>query len=257
MRKRTLILTGLGCFLGVIAPLLVAPTPTDLEKKKQDSLRTYRKAKVISLLQAYPGVKYLIRDEVGVPSWLDGHLSEGLVKGDPADMAYQFFEKNRELYGLTDPRSELKVTGVDKDELGRMVALQQYYRNVEVRNAVVKASFGRDGNLCAISGFTYPDINVSTTPTVDSKTALSITKRDLGLSADYRSKDMETISKISGTRKVDDPGGSALLCIMPFENKYLLVWLVRVHKDRPLGAWEYFIDANSGEILRKANRLIR
>jgi hypothetical protein len=239
MRMKIQILAGSIYLLCTVAPLLAANAPVDLERKRRDSLRSFRKAKAVALPQSYPGVKYRIDPELAVPRWLDGNLSQGLTKGEPVEMTYQFFEKNRELYGLSDSRSELKVTRVDKDELGKMVVLQQYYRNVEVWNAVVKVSFGRDGNLCAISGFTYPNINVSTTPAINANVAEAIVKQ-------YLLSKHEGFSVVSREQKV-----------FPYQDKYFLVWLVKASVTGPTGAWEYFIDAHTGQILHKANRMRR
>lgn len=242
----------LGGLICCVEQLLAATAPADSETKKQDSLRVFRRTRAVTLLQAYPGVKYRIDDERGVPRRISGKIQEGLSKGDPVQTVYEFFEKNRELYGLADPRSELKVDGVSKDELGTLVVLKQQFRNVQVWNTMLKANFGRDGNLYAIYGSTYPDIDLSTIPSIDSAQAIAITKRDLN----YTAEDEREAIRFEESLESKRSPVNAWLLVAPYNNQYYLVWIIGLSRIQPYEAWEYWVDAHSGAILNKKSALM-
>ncbi|MCI0330511.1 MAG: M4 family metallopeptidase [candidate division Zixibacteria bacterium] len=254
MRKPILTVIYLCCFLVGFELAFAANAPVNAEKKRQDNLRAFRKAKAVALLQAYPGVKYRIDDERGVPRRISGKLQQGLSKGDVVQTVYEFFEKNRELYGLSDPRSELKVTRNEKNQLGTLVVLKQLYGNVEVWNTMLKANFGRDGNLYAIYGSTYPDIDLSTAPSLDSNSALEIVIRDLEFppGLDYGLIELERF----GRRQPKGRPPLTRLAIFSHRGKYHLVWVVRLLGYKTDSDWEYFIDAHTGEILEKQDLII-
>ena len=241
-------LASLSLPAGLVLLLALSGIARGSVQKKPDSLRALRKARVAALLQAYPGVKYGIDDERGVPWRVSGKIQEGLTKGDPAQTVYEFFEKNRELYGLTDPRSELKVDGVSKDELGTLVVLRQRYRDVEVWNTMLKANFGRDGNLYAIYGSTYPDIDLSPTPSIDSLSAMDIVKKDFKFTPEDEKLVRDFLESL---RRKNTSPIYVSLTIAAFKGAYRLCWAVTISRLQPNESYQYFVDAHTGVILQR------
>ncbi len=233
-----------GLFITV--PLLAFSTvyaeeqSTSDQSKKLDSIRTIRKEKISAFRQSNPYVQVRIDSISGTPKWLEGKLSEGLTKSDPVEIALEFFERNKGIFGISQPLSELRLERVRTGETGmKHVFFKQFYGGVEVWNGKINAHFTSKGKLDLVNGSLYPDIDISTTPRVDVTFAEVKAKNDLP----RKSKNVQMIS--------------SELRVFPHQNNYYLVWLVKIHVDSPPGAWEYFIDANSGQILHKANRIMR
>ncbi|HXF48675.1 MAG TPA: M4 family metallopeptidase [Verrucomicrobiae bacterium] len=251
MRKQILVLAGFSCFFWMVLPLLAANGPVDSEKKRQDTLRAVRAEKIATFRAIYPNVAVHINKATGIPAVLDGDLSTGLTKSDPVGMAYEFFEKNKEVFGMAQPQSELKVKGESKDQYGGTVGFKQVYKGVDVWNGVMYAHFTPSGRLKYVNGEFYPDITLSATPSIDSAAAIEIAKRDINLPADYLVWAKKYLDAIGNPCQPI----SVSLSISRFSGKYHLVWVVGINVDYGvgLGAWNYFIDAHSGAILKKAS----
>jgi hypothetical protein len=81
--------------------------------------------------------------------------------------AIAFLTDYAALYGVPDPQTSLRSAGTRTDALGGThLTYAQTYRDVPVFAAVLKAHFGSDGELTAISGTTVPNISVNPVPTI-------------------------------------------------------------------------------------------
>jgi|GEM_PF-4016757 len=168
----------------------------------------------------------------GVPNGIStgNDLVKSFVDTNLTEKAYKFFDLNRELFGMSNPRLELKVYKITEEEQGIEVWFKQYYKDLETsKDYCIVARFTEDGELKKLSGTFYPDINLSITPKVTKMKALDIAIKDL----DPKSK--------GGYRNSVSPS----LMVFPYMRKYYLAWFIFVNR------WRYFIDANDGHIIHK------
>ncbi len=209
----------------------------------QDSLRAERKRELSVFFQTHYPVSYSLDTLTNNPTELRGDgLANSQTKTDPVEVAYEFFEQNRGLYGINDVRSELKVGRVknfSKEMGGALVVLQQVYKGLGVSGGVLRLNFNSMGKLTEVRGSFIPDLDLSINPKIDKNGAVNLAKQDL--------------QSLNKSITID----TAYLVIFPVENKYRLAWIVRLKaSDYPFGDWIYDVDANSGTILSKRNLVI-
>ncbi len=179
-----------------------------------------------------------------------GYVNTGKLKmpekGDPKDMALEFFELNREQFHIKNPKDELVLAGVLSDDIITRVTLKQVYKGVAV-DAGTRVFFNNRGELEHLD-FTYYDIvDLSPIPQVDSATAENLALKDLGFPKD---------AKVVNNKKKK---ASTQLCIwLHQDEKFHLIWVVWVSQDYPeTHDWQYYIDAHDGTVLKKADRMMR
>ncbi len=160
-----------------------------------------------------------------------------LSEGDAESAGRAFLAANTGLF-LTNDRDLVvsKVTGA----LGKWaVVFQQRYNGLEVRGGRAHTVFTEGGRLFAAGSDFYPNISISTTPSLSETEAASIAGNDLGF--------------VGGS----DTFEGATLLVLPIENgsavSYRLVYDVRQHLAEPFGLWSTLVDAGSGEIVRREN----
>ena len=163
----------------------------------------------------------------GIPT--DIHTGEDLVKSvlntNMMEKAYKFFELNKEVYGITEPRKELVKWREEIRDSKILIFFKQKYRDIEFSNIV--AHFTPNNQLLEVSGAYYPDISLSTTPKINKQSAIEIVKTDLWPK--------------SGSHKINEMD----LVIYPLKGKCYLAWHTFTHQ------WHYFIDAHTGNIVHK------
>lgn len=209
------------------------------QAKKLDSIRAFRAGKIAAFKLAFPKVAVRTNPVTGGPEDLWGDLSKNQTKTEHQEAAYEFFEQNKELYGITSPREELKL----QYRTNKMVDFKQLYRGVEIYRSSIRAYFTPEGRLKGIMGGFILSLDISTTPSIDSIPAIEIAKGDLKQGG-------KTVERMGG--------GSARLTIYPSEGKYNLVWIVNLMDTVDFWEdWQYNIDAKSGHIVRKGTRGVR
>ncbi|MBI5869082.1 MAG: hypothetical protein HZB43_12490 [candidate division Zixibacteria bacterium] len=165
--------------------------------------------------------------EFGVPELISGALSTGSPAGSPVDVTYGFLEANKDVFRMTDPRSELVLVRDEVDSLThkRHQRFRQQYHGIEVRGGGLTAHFSRKGLLETIGAEWYPDITLPLLPSVSEESALSVFFAEHG------------IPRLSG------PAHSTRLIVLPLQNRYHLAWQINLRD------WEDFVDALEGGII--------
>lgn len=172
------------------------------------------------------------------------YMNTGLDASDPVERSYQFFERNKDLFQIPDPRKELAVTNVVHKEDGTgVIFIDQVVGSVKVYgggcyiafsciNAEIQLTrFYCNGNL----GLLSDAHNINPIPTIDSLQAAQIARAD---SAHFKNA---TYVSYYGLWIANDYFHG----LRPFPDKRThLVWHLSV-KD----CTECFIDAHTGEIL--------
>jgi len=162
-------------------------------------------------------------------------------KGDPVDMAYEFLELNRGRLGIENPREELKQTYKALDSISGVVTFQQVCKGVPILYSNIAVRFTGTGELKSVEGDYHYDINLPTTPSIDSASAVSVALQAMSSPAHP---------------KVVGPGKPVIVSSKIFrpikEDRLYLVYIVEIFPDstKRLDKFErYYVDALSGTIL--------
>jgi len=201
----------------------------------QDSAKEARRQRLQRFIESHPTATPH-RDAQGFLEGLEGTLSAPLAGRSPVDVVYAFLDTNKELFGLTDPRGELKALGSgERDRFGvRHLKFQRLYKGLEVLGGIVGVHFNRQDVLDRIDGTFCPQISLPTTPVISREAALEIVAKDM-----------------------KDPVGSldvrkAQLLVYPRDSSYYLAWHFIVN----MGG-EYFIDALTGRVIYHWDMIMR
>lgn len=169
------------------------------------------------------------------------------AKGDPVDMAYEFFELNKERLGIENPRIALTVGRVVRDPVGAMVSFRQIHNGYTIAGSDIRAFFTREGELREIEGDFQYDINLPSHYSIDSSSAVRIALKESGPCP---------------RPKVTCPSKPVIIPSSEIfrykENRLYMAWPVRVDPDSVEHAvhpsakfYRYYIDALDGSILQK------
>ncbi|MFH1679888.1 MAG: FlgD immunoglobulin-like domain containing protein, partial [Candidatus Eisenbacteria bacterium] len=119
------------------------------------------------------------------------------------------------------------------------VLFPEVYRGVPVLGGRAHALFTREGRIYAAGSDFHPDLAVSVIPSIARDEAVALAGFDLGY-----------VEGRDGARE-------ASLWIYPVRGEdrfdYRLSWRVRTEMQDPLGNWESWVDAGSGEIFGRKN----
>ena len=190
-------------------------------------------------LRADPTVTLYHESEKGFPDFVEGRFAEQVAAGSEMAAATDFFVKHSDAYKMTDPAGELEAGRLDIDELGmRHLRINQRYKGLKVIGAELIAHFTKDGVLKTVNGTYEPKIDVTTTPQLALSSAEQIAVGDL---ATFFGK---------GAPRDGE------LVVFPWEGTNYLTWRMFLYSDVPMGRWEYFVDAITGDVIFKANRIM-
>jgi Zn-dependent metalloprotease len=122
--------------------------------------------------------------------------------------------------------------------------MQQFHNGVRVIGGELVSHFRPDGVMSALNGNYIPGIQTDVTPSISSVSAIEIARTDL--------------RSFFG----DGAAGETELIILPWNaggeevKTDYLCWRFFILSDSPMGRWEYFVDARSGEVIYRANRIM-
>lgn len=166
-----------------------------------------------------------------------------------ADSAAAILDVYAPQFGVANPRQDLRVTqtyGVDNTRL--INRYQQYYNGVPVIGGQLVVSTTRTGGLLSINGEASPDLNLNTTPRVDSaraqQAAVAWAAREFG----YNVSEL-----VAGTPELSVYDSRLM---GPLKHPVQLVWNIEVHSTtlEPLRAM-VLVNAHKGGIALGFNTL--
>ena len=150
-----------------------------------------------------------------------------------------------DLFAMTDPNIELRLTDIQSSLTGRHLRFHQYYSGIAVYGAVISVHTNHSGQIRVIHNNYFPQINIGTSASLSAKQAISIAI------AETRAFDLRKAPRAS---LVIFPNRNARQ-ISDYANAYRLAYRTIVHSRQPLASWEYIIDANTGEPLDRRSLL--
>lgn len=160
-------------------------------------------------------------------------LSEFSTSRQPAEQGRAFWNEYGAAFGVHDPSSELVLQSVETDSLGMThLRYDQRYRGLEVFGRQLVLHFA-GGAVSVVNGEFAPSLDLSTTPRVARSGAEWAAT--FGIPA-------------PGARTSE--GAARLVVYVGGSGRAHLAWKASVSSERPLGLWQVFVDAVSGDVLR-------
>lgn len=154
-------------------------------------------------------------------------------------IAQNFVLEHKDLLKITDIRS-LELASVIKVKPGLYtVNFTQQKNGIPIIGAAVTLRMTDKGNVPLIGSDYHPNVNIDTRPQISPEQALAMAQSDV---------QFDLYDKITQAPR---------LFILPLEQsgQYALVYHIAIFKEDPLAEWEFLIDAQTKEILRKRNRI--
>ncbi len=220
-----------AAFLAFSAALFVAPTAAaqsgtgtvaGLARASNSPVSVYRSPAT--------GATHFVRANVPTSQFSDAAL--------PARQGTDFWAAYGALFGVRAPADELSLAKEETDGHGvTHLRYDQRYRGLAVFGRQLLLHI-RNGAVLAANGHFAEGIAVATTPTVSEDGAAFVALG--GIPA-------------RGGRSI--VGGAELLIHVNGLDRARLAWRVLVSSAEPLGVWQVFVDAQTGEVLQAFNDL--
>ncbi|MEO9892308.1 M4 family metallopeptidase, partial [Aurantibacter sp.] len=205
----------------------------------------FNRASVISKYEH----KILNKSESGLPLF----IKSSATRETAALTAKQSFEITindylidvKHLLQINDPTTEFEEISNKVDKLGQThIKLQQVFQGVKVYGSEVVLHFDESKKVSALNGRNKPTpIIESTVPKISVSDALQAVEMDLGTKLNNK-------NLVMGLSQFTNSDLEEELLIYPFEGKNILARHLTVFPN-PKDRWEYFIDAQSGQIINK------
>ncbi len=165
----------------------------------------------------------------------------------PQERFYSFMEASADLTGIAQPRKLFTIHGVETDRLGiTHVKVSQKWKDIEIYGS--ESVFHFDEEKERFTGRISVMKNApATDPVLYESDALQVCLNDLQrltVCRELSPKEMEFLHYKSPS--------CSLVIFDKGNNNYVLAWTITIRPNF-LEQWRYFIDAVSGEILRKFN----
>ena len=189
------------------------------------------------------GLRPGIKNEKNVPVYIEGQLRNSDNRnGNPESMAMEYLEAASELMKIKNPAEEFVIKSVETDELGTThVKAHQQFNGISIYGTEIIVH-GKNLNFDFLNGSYFPTIaNINTQPTIDQARCKKIVEENISIKPQYTENVKLLFKNIQD--KVE-------LVIYHHEEKFLLVYHVVTYKNL-IERWEYFVDAQNGEIIKK------
>ncbi len=189
-------------------------------------------------------VTHIIRSK-GRPVYIERKCSE--VKGAPEEKLYEFLNATKELTGKGDSHETFRISGIKTNSRGiTHIRTLQQYKGVDIYGS--ESTLHIDAVRERFTGsFHNPDPATKTSPSVSAMAAVQTAVSDVSQVTVYK----ELSPKEKDLLDYTSPE-SSLVLLNDSEDKYRLAWAVSIRPNF-IEEWKYFIDAASGEIIRKYN----
>jgi hypothetical protein len=224
-------MTIISAILIVSCPMLVAATPSDSTEIQREIVR---RANERFGFERHSGRGVAV-DRNGRITGINGIYVNVDSTFRLADWAYDFLERNADLFGMASPRQEFGLSFV----YDNVVRMHQVVNGIEVMGALVQIVLSADRTYTGVDIYYSPAAsNVNTTPAIDSLEAGRIAQAD-PIHGDARTYaccyELWVSSTYDGVHSFPD-------------GEMRLVWRLGVGGGYENSAF-YWMDAHSGRIL--------
>jgi subtilisin-like proprotein convertase family protein len=153
---------------------------------------------------------------------------------EPEQIASNYLEQEGSSLGVQ--AGELTLLSAKESLAGHHFRYQQVWHGIPVFSRQVLINIGNEGEIISVISDFKPIADVATIPAITSERAIYVAQTELA------AKNLD--GEPSGELVVYADGESPALC-----------WMVSFVANQPLGDWQVFVNALSGEILAKKNRM--
>ncbi len=196
----------------------------------------------------------IVKDPVNnLPIFIKGSL-KALQEEDVEEKGYIILESLEDNLKIDKPREEFEIKKVQSDELGQThIRLQQMYKGIPIYGSEIIIHINQENSFLINGRFSPTPQLENLTPSISEKHGNQIARQNVENETHFRElKDFEK-QLVSGNQVE-----SKLVIFYPelYSQTPVLAWHVLVipnvaHK------WSYFVDANSGDILRSNSELCK
>jgi|GEM_PF-995386 len=188
------------------------------------------------------GAKWRVRwnEHTGLPVSLFSGTTEKKYSGNAEQAARTFLADHRALFAMKSDPADLNHKTTSTNPYGlRRVTFQQQYKGIPVEEAEYIVQIYKDGRIGMANGYYYPNIDVPSAASISSGQAISTAKADLNL-----------------TNPSGESHSTELVVYLKEEGSFTLAWKTIIFAEQPFTDWLYYIDAVSGTIIKKHNRIM-
>lgn len=194
-------------------------------------------------------------DQNGLLSFISCKNGEGEsyninAKGSYEQAAFMFLNSVKRSMRINDPQEEFKSVKTWNDELGfRHIKLQQIYQGIKVYGGQV-ILHGKNGLVSILNGTYFPTPKLKNLiPDLSNSQAINIVKKDVATFTQFIKPSQQKNSLLPYKETESE------LIIYHFKlniSNEKLAWHITI-RPNILERWEYFVDAETGEIINKYN----
>jgi len=172
--------------------------------------------------------------------WLRDAAAQPASKAAPRDIATGFLTAHAAELGIAPERIERDLTLASEkaSPSGTHFRWDQQLDGVPVYRSEIVVKVSRQGQVTSVQNNLAGDLAVATTPALSAKQAVQ-----LGLA---------TVQPTG--RPLGEYG--AELAVVPLAGGARLAWLVSIPNEQPMGDWQVFVDAHSGEVFGVQDRMV-
>jgi Zn-dependent metalloprotease len=203
---------------------------------------TFKSLDIVSLNALKSGLNPGKINDRKVPTYIEGSLKSTGKRGlTTENLALEYLDAAAPLMQIKEPTQEFKIKSIEQDALEMThVRLQQMVKGLPVYGAEI-IIHGEGQNFDFLNGTYFPTIEMeNVTPVYESHQTISIAETDLGGAVKYENE----------VSNVGDLTPKSNLVIYPHNDKFTLAYHITMYKNL-VDRWEYFIDANTGEVINK------
>ncbi|USB33578.1 M4 family metallopeptidase [Paenibacillus sp. YPG26] len=162
-----------------------------------------------------------------------------------------FLKENKEITGLTDPQTNLKLIDKKQDKIDQTHLLyQQQYQGIPVYGKYMRVHLDENKQVQEVASRTEPEKAVmpdQLTASISASQAVNILKQWI---EDQEGTEISWDSADAGQQVLRAPGPTAKLIIYPGDQGYRLAYEVNVTYLKPHpGKWTAYVDAGNGSIM--------
>ncbi len=192
-----------------------------------------------------PGLQIISDKENGLPIFIKGNLKNLNATKSVDAQAFDFLNEVKSSMQIKNPIDEFQIVNNTTDDLGMQhIKMQQYFNGIEVHGSqVILHKIGQKLDL--LNGRYYPTPNIdSVEPALTAAAAESMVRADLPEVKDLSIAETDLLNMDQVTAK-----------LVIYHNDFnigqeKLAWHITIFSNI-IDRWEYFVDANSGEIINK------
>lgn len=222
-------------------------TKTSLNFNKITGKSNLKSATVSNLQNAFSISQNLKKPEITqnkVPRFLEKEKStlKSATTQTPEEQFYVFHNSIKQTTRLSEPSKQLKITGTHTDNLGiTHIKAQQYFKGIIVYGAESFVHIGSKKDI--FNGYIYDLADtISTTPNISKAEALHIVSSDL--------TQKTVVKELSVKQKEILEYDAPQINLIIYANK--LAYEISIRPNF-IQEWKYFIDAQSGAIIKEFN----